>query len=277
MQMVPHPHQKRQQLMRCYVCGSQLEFKGDPKYSQREFHCPSCNYSRRYSDLAGIILDTFSPDTSEPLRQAAEKFAHLSIFEAQAYGPFHETFCHLPQYFCSEYFDHIEKGVRNPAGVMCQDLEDLTFSSGIFDLVITQDVFEHVKTPELAFREIHRILKPGGFHIFTIPFHEGRPTLRRVIIQDGKELHKLPPVYHGDPLRENGALVCSDFGQDMVTLLETIGFKTEAIPCSMWYSQSEIPYISDDKEYQKYTDCITKKNMLEYFKYNSWVFRSRKN
>ena len=36
-------------------------------------------------------------------------------------------------------------------GVRCENLEKLTFANETFDLVITQDVMEHVHTPQAAF------------------------------------------------------------------------------------------------------------------------------
>ncbi|MGH8487345.1 MAG: class I SAM-dependent methyltransferase [Gammaproteobacteria bacterium] len=44
----------------------------------------------------------------------------------------------------------------------CENLEEQTFHDEFFDLVITQDVFEHVFHPDLAIREIARTLRPGG-------------------------------------------------------------------------------------------------------------------
>jgi SAM-dependent methyltransferase len=262
--------------MKCFICGSPSEFRTEAGFSLRESLCPSCGSSRRQSDLAGIILETMVPGSRESLRQDAKKLEHLSIFEAQASGLVHDALCGLPHYVCSEYFDSVPAGVQGPAGILCQDLQHLTFPSECFDLVITQDVFEHIREPDMAFQEIHRVLKPGGFHLFTVPLHEGKPTVRRITIRDGKEEHRFPPVYHGDPLRRQGALVFTDFGEDMGLLLEQIGFVTESIPCGIWYSSSDIPSVSDEKEYQVYLENNTAQNILKYFKYNSWVFRSKK-
>jgi hypothetical protein len=70
--------------------------------------------------------------------------------------------------------------------------------------------------------------------------------------------------------------VFTDFGSDMNTMIENLGFSFESIPCEKWYLPSEIPYITAEKEYQIYLNNITEGNMLKYFKYNSWVFRTRK-
>jgi len=48
-----------------------------------------------------------------------------------------------------------------------------------FDLVITQDFFEHVLRPAKAFAEIARTLKPGGALIYAVPYDlgkNGRPS-----------------------------------------------------------------------------------------------------
>jgi SAM-dependent methyltransferase len=261
---------------KCFICGSLSEFICKEGFTLRESLCPTCGASRRNSDLAKILLNTFSPDSILPLRTARPKLTHLSIFESQSTGLIHDTFAGLPYYICSEYFDNVPRGKKNPNGIVCQDLQDLTFSSDYFDVVITQDILEHVGCPEKALSEIHRVLKPGGYHIFTIPYHEGKTTLIRITIEDGKKIQNYPPVYHGDPLREQGALVYTDFGSDMKTMIEKQGFSLENIPCGIWYSSSELPYITNEKEYQRYQKYSTEGIMLKFFKYNSWVFRSKK-
>jgi SAM-dependent methyltransferase len=262
---------------KCSICGGSSNFIIQKDISLRESLCPACGTSQRTCDLAKIILDTFLPKSNFSLRTAVEKLSYLSIFEAQSSGPVHNTLSRLPHYICSEYFDNIERGRKNKDGIMCQDLQNLTFPSNNFDLIITQDVLEHIQEPEKAFIEIRRVLKPGGFHIFTIPYHESRPTLRRIVIENGKKIHMYPEVYHGDPLREQGALVFTDFGSDMSKMIEDLGFSIETIPFTTWYSPKEIPYIADEKEYQTYLNYNTEGNMLKYFKYNSWVFRTKKN
>ena len=47
--------------------------------------------------------------------------------------------------------------------------EHLPFGSGFFDVVVLAWVLEHLEDPEKVFREIHRVLKPGGSVIFLTP------------------------------------------------------------------------------------------------------------
>lgn len=63
----------------------------------------------------------------------------------------------------SQYYPELETGSIHPISVYrCENLENLTFKDESFDLFISQDVMEHVFNPEAAFKEIARVLKPGG-------------------------------------------------------------------------------------------------------------------
>ncbi len=48
-----------------------------------------------------------------------------------------------------------------------QDIEDLDFGSGSFDLIICTGVIEYLKTDDNALRELSRVLKPGGVAIIS--------------------------------------------------------------------------------------------------------------
>ena len=108
--------------------------------------------------------------------------------------------------------------------VRCETLEALTFPDGSFDLMITQDVMEHVLDPEAAFAEIARVLKPGGAHIFTVPLvrktEASRP--RAVRSADGGLEYLLEAQYHGNPVDAKGALVTMDWGYDIVEFVNRV-------------------------------------------------------
>lgn len=46
---------------------------------------------------------------------------------------------------------------------------DLPFREGVFDIVFSSEVIEHVPDPERAFEELVRVLKPGGVLALTTP------------------------------------------------------------------------------------------------------------
>ncbi len=50
--------------------------------------------------------------------------------------------------------------------------EDLPFVDASFDLVISTDVLEHVIDLDATFKEIYRVLKPGGYLITRVPYRE---------------------------------------------------------------------------------------------------------
>jgi SAM-dependent methyltransferase len=52
----------------------------------------------------------------------------------------------------------------------------LPFRSSRFSLVTANMVVEHLADPDVEFREIHRVLAPGGIFIFHTPNVEGYPT-----------------------------------------------------------------------------------------------------
>jgi SAM-dependent methyltransferase len=96
----------------------------------------------------------------------------------------------------------------------CEDLEAQTFADGMFDLVITQDVFEHVLDPGRAFAEVTRTLKPGGAHVFSVPWYQGQDTVVRAVRENGAVKHLLPPDYHVNPIDDRGSLVVTEWGRD---------------------------------------------------------------
>jgi SAM-dependent methyltransferase len=212
----------------CCVCGNPATFVADVSEwgSVREsMHCTVCQSSSRKRHVVKILLDLYAP-SARFLYEAKPALSAFSIYSAVSNDHLHLSLgAENPNYVCSEYFPEVEEG-KEKDGVVCQNLERLTFSDQQFDMVITEDVFEHIRKPEKAFAEIHRVLKQDGRHIFTIPFMFDRKTLRRVNTDTGEDVHVMPPDYHLDTLR-NRILVYTDFGYDLFDLLNALGFQTE--------------------------------------------------
>ena len=117
----------------------------------------------------------------------------------------------------SEYIDEIPSGSLKD-GVLCQDIQRTSFTDDEFDFIITEDVMEHVPNPKQAFAEIRRVLKPGGYHVSTIPVNWLRQkSVTRAVIANGEIVHFMEPEYHGDPTRpDQGILAFSDYGNDLI-------------------------------------------------------------
>jgi SAM-dependent methyltransferase len=149
----------------------------------------------------------------------------VTIYNTSTNDCFSRVLRGYPGYFSSCYKEGLATGTEISPRTSCQNIEALTYPDNSFDFVITEDVFEHVRRPEEGFREICRVLRPGGYHVFTVPFHFDRPTLVRVDTTGDEDVHLLPPEYHGDPLRGT-ILAYRTFGIDLFAQLNEIGFET---------------------------------------------------
>jgi SAM-dependent methyltransferase len=122
------------------------------------------------------------------------------------------------KYVATHFFPDVPIG-ESRGGYRCENLEIQSFEDCSFDLVVTQDVFEHVLHPDRAFQEIARTLKLGGAHVFTVPWYYWQKTLVRVQEKEGHIEHLLPPEYHGNPISKSGSLVIREWGYDMLDFI----------------------------------------------------------
>ena len=137
------------------------------------------------------------------------------------------------KYTYSHFFPDTTPGEINRVHkARCENLEALTFADATFDLFITQDVMEHVLDPKAAFREIARVLRPGGAHVFTVPLvRKNEPSRARAKRgADGAVELLMEAQYHGNPVDSKGSLVTMDWGYDIVdTIWEATGMPSQII------------------------------------------------
>ncbi len=126
-----------------------------------------------------------------------------------------------PSYVMSQYDRGIPFGSNHPLGYRSEDIEKQTFGDECFDLVITQDVFEHLFRPDRAIKEIARTLRSGGAHIATVPIVQKNGSSRRraSLAENGEVTHHLEPQYHNSALADSGTLVTIDWGYDIARYL----------------------------------------------------------
>jgi SAM-dependent methyltransferase len=169
--------------------------------TRENYPCLWCGRNYRTRVLAGV---------ARPYLDGADVFepATLGVFEPRIKRRARSFV--VSEFFGPEYEPGTVRG-----GVRHEDLERLSFGDGIFDLVISSEVFEHVADPWAAFAEVRRVLRPGGRHVFTVPYRIGWPTSSR---------RNAPPVRHFDPIRPDGAVVLTDFGDDLPEILAPLGF-----------------------------------------------------
>ena len=140
----------------------------------------------------------------------------------------------------SEYFGSSYHPGASVDGIRHEDLMYLSFPDSSFDRVLSFDVLEHVSDPYRAFRELFRVLNPGGVLIFTVPFSSQSQVdiVRASLSEDCTIVHHLPPEYHGNPLDpEGGALAFRYFGWEMMSRLRDIGFKN--VRCLAYWSEQQ--------------------------------------
>lgn len=262
----------------CRVCGKKAVFAPiRPGHSLRETRCSACKASRRTRDLARVIAHLAAGPDCATLPRALSAMRDWRVFEAQAAGSLHDVLRGLPRYACSEYVPELAKpGSCTQAGLRCEDLERLSFADASFDLVVTQDIFEHVADPWRAFDEVWRVLAPGGRHVFTVPVHEGHLTTPRVCFTDGARVDLLPPVHHGDPVRQGGSLVVTDFGDDLSQRLTQRGQPTHVAVHVAFYKPSEMPGIIEGDMHALYEAAWRAGEKAGFLRYNSVVFVTEK-
>lgn len=294
----------------CSLCGFEGEFiRFHPDSSLRETRCPQCGSARRTREVARVLLRLVNASTKRPLCEQLSAFEDVHIFELQAAGPLHILLKDLPHYHCSEFFPAIPPGQRNEEGILCQDATCLTFPDMTFDIVISQDIAEHIDDTWRAFSEINRVLTKDGTHVFTVPINEGAPTKKRCghdsfqatqSQQDGEKEgdrqtghswqtglggqggqkagdgHPLPPIYHGDPLNPEGAFVWWDFGDDLPQRLAQLGITASLASQAIFYSPQEICKTQTTEDHQRYLALRAQKQLSRFFLYNALVFVAKR-
>ena len=114
----------------------------------------------------------------------------------------------------STQFTRNEQPGADVNGLFNQDITELTFDDQTFDLAIHSETLEHVDDFSKGLQEVRRVLRPGGFQVYTVPLLHHRPTRRRARLRtDGSVEHLLPPSFHG---LEQEDLVFHEFGGEFI-------------------------------------------------------------
>lgn len=199
----------------CPVCARPTLFIPVGPWYREDLKCLRCRSSARQRAVAHFIKTEIEPDGATRVLEVAP-VSHVARWFREYFPCYEET-----NYFPGAEPGSTTKGFRN------ENLEALTYPDNHFDLVITQDVLEHVAHPEKAFREIARVLRPGGRHVYTIPWYPASKTRTRAYEVDGRIEHVLEPDFHGNPIDPAGSLVFSEFGEDLPDIVfEASGMRT---------------------------------------------------
>lgn len=180
--------------------------------------CPFCGMNNRQRLVAGLIREILNKD--DPSCRHVYFMEQVTPIFKWAEREFHNH-----NIVGSEYLGSAYQGGTVIRGVRHEDATNLNFESYSFDLVVSNDVFEHVPSSMKAFSECLRVLKPGGQMLMTIPFHsETDITVARAVSDGGQIRFLLPAEYHGNPVSTSGSLVFTDFGWDLLEEIRKTGF-----------------------------------------------------
>lgn len=205
----------------CPICENEVNFVAQDAWLRDNFFCTNCWSIPRERALM-YVIEAFYPSWHNLIiheSSPSPRGASLRMEQGAA------------TYIKSQFFHDVELGAFHN-GFRCENLEKLTFEDNSIDLHISQDVMEHVYNPTKAFQEIARTLKPGGAHIFTVPLVNKMKSskLRARVNEDAKIEYIEPPMYHGNPIDSQGALVTMDWGYDIVKhIFEASGLFTYLI------------------------------------------------
>jgi len=205
----------------CTVCGRVVVFKPFSDNFRELGFCKRCNSSNRKRQIA-YLLRKF-----EKIHTYGKISTEKVILCTEAAGPLHDSLKHNPKYTGSEYLgeDYTSGEIIN--GTRHENLLKTSFGDSSVDYVLSSDVMEHIPEPYTAFKEIHRILKVGGRHIFTVPFYQADYFDEvRAHFYNGEIVNDMEPMYHLDPHNSEGILVYNIFSIEMVLKLRKIGFRT---------------------------------------------------
>lgn len=191
-------------------------------------HCRFCQAKFRVRAAAESLLNNLSPNRYQSIDSLVKGIKtnklNMNILETSSTNGIFSNYADLQNLIRSEYLDDVKRGeTRN--GVRSEDLQNLTLKNNSVDILISLDVFEHVADPFKAFSEVTRVLNKNGFAIITVPIDKRHPKTEILAsVANGKIKYFKEPAYHSDPLREEGALVFTEFGLDIIEKLKSLNY-----------------------------------------------------
>jgi len=196
----------------CPICEKKAVFSSTEAWLRDHFLCSGCGSIPRERALMQVIK-TYYPNYRE---------LHIHETSPGGRGASPKLMTECAHYSASHYYQDIPLGEIHPQhGYRCEDLEGMTLADESVDLFISQDVMEHIFDPAKAFKEISRVLKPGGAHIFTVPIinKASQSECWASREENGDIIHHHEPEYHGNPIDHQGSLVTMHWGYDLASFI----------------------------------------------------------
>lgn len=191
----------------CACCSQRTEFVAYNPWLRDFFQCVKCGSIPRQRALLHVLETRYPGWRKLAIHESSPSNGGASGRIRDECGGYVSS-----QYFPNQPFGSMVRSHRN------ENLESMTFADNSFDIVVTQDVMEHVYNPGAVFREIARTLKPDGAHIFTVPLVNKHKASQVWATRndDGSPRFLFEPDYHGNPVDEKGSPVTMRWGYDIV-------------------------------------------------------------
>ncbi|MFZ4480308.1 MAG: class I SAM-dependent methyltransferase [Rhodoferax sp.] len=236
---------------RCLCCSANVSFCVDQKSGgqrrgsqflpnwRERMVCPLCGMNNRQRLVATLVRQELNSKVGRnvyfmeqvtPLYSwAAKTLKGNHIVGSEYFGAKYQGGASIRnglrsfKLFCRFHFSEAVKA--GFTGIRHEDIESLSFPNNSLDLIVSNDVFEHVPNYLQGFQECCRVLRTGGMMIVTIPFHaESNESVCRASLIGGKFQYIHPPAFHGNPVSKDGSLVFTDFGWDLIKEIKMRGF-----------------------------------------------------
>lgn len=212
----------------------QFKYVNLREFSLKFENCSLCNWKLQIKinndEMSVRCTRCFASAVTQSMGFALKKhivnLKNLDIYELSSRGAF-VRFLKIQKanLTLSEFFDDVKIGTQYK-GTICQNVENLTFEDESFNICTSLEVFEHVKDDCKGFKEIYRVLKRGGYFIFTVPIDLKNRTIERTQIKNGTRENILEPEYHSDNLRGKEKVFCyRNYGHDILQRLHKAGFE----------------------------------------------------
>lgn len=210
----------------CVCCQTAVAFKtaGGATFGERinlreGLICPDCGMSNRGRLLYRAVIENLGADAGAValLEQTTPLYRQLKR--------------RLPALQGSEFLDpSYRSGQQYPfqgQSVRHESITALSYADASLDLIVHNDVLEHVHAYRDALRETARVLAAGGISIFSMPFFMSRGAAAELARPraDGSIEFFGKPEYHGDGVRPEGILTYYHFGWGLLDDLRAAGFR----------------------------------------------------
>lgn len=206
----------------CELCQKDSKFifqvQSDQKPNFREsLFCEYCKNNNRSRFMLSFLKKMIARFNQTPtifmLEQVTDtfKYAKTHFIDINLIG--------------SEFLGYDKKPGEIINNIRHEDAMNLSFEDNSLDIIVSNDVFEHIPNIFQALKEAYRVLKKNGMLLVSIPFYAiHKKTICRAVLENGEIKNLLPEVHHGNPLSEKGSLVFYDYGWNFLDFLKDAGF-----------------------------------------------------